>query len=326
MSKDKTQDTKKPINKKLAALQNSISNNTSREVQARGRRDDFEKAAQSPDAQRTRISIDLIDPNPYQPRIRFDPLKIEELARSIREIGQIQPIAVRIVNDGRYQLIAGERRLKAIKLCEKTEILATVFEVNDKVMAEMALAENIQREDLSDYEVALAIQKNEQFFKSKTKMAEHMNKPRTDVYKYLAFFKLPDWILSRLETNPFLFGRRIADPLATLINSAKYAANQEAYDEAIRISLTKLETDALTTTLFMADIERRVREINNPRRMNSEAIKSHYQVRGKKVGSFVSDAKGITIKIDQAVLSSELANEISELIAYKLSAKQISTT
>ncbi|WP_051300324.1 ParB/RepB/Spo0J family partition protein [Methylobacter luteus] len=317
-------DQQKPVNKRLAALQNSISGNTSRELQARNRQD-FEKAAQSPDAQKTNIPVDLIDPNPYQPRIRFDPLKIEELAKSIQEIGQIQPIAVRIMDDGRYQLIAGERRLKAVKLCEKPEILATVFEVNDKIMAEMALAENIQREDLSDYEVALAIQKNEQFFESKIKMAEHMNKARTDIYKYLAFFKLPDWILSRLENNPFLFGRRIADPLATLIISAKYAANKEAYDEAIRNSLTKLETDALTTTLFMADIERCVREISYPRRMSSEAVKSHYQVQGKKVGSFVSDVKGITIKIDQAALSDNLVNEISDFIANKLSAQKITT-
>lgn len=318
------QQKKKPINKKLAALQNSISGNTNRELQARNRHD-FEKAAQSPYAEKNNIPVDLIDPNPYQPRIRFDPLKIEDLAKSIREIGQIQPIAVRIMDDGRYQVIAGERRLKAVKLCEKSEILATVFEVNDKVMAEMALAENIQREDLSDYEVALAIQKNEQYFESKIKMAEHMNKARTDIYKYLAFFKLPDWILTRLENNPFLFSRRIADPLATLVSSAKYATNKDVYDEAIRNALTKLETDALTTTLFMADIERRVREISNPRRMSSEAVKSHYQVQGKKVGSFVSDVKGITIKIDQAALSGDLANEISEFIANKLSAQKITT-
>lgn len=99
------------------------------------------------------IAIDLIEPNPYQPRLEFDDEALMELAQSIRENGLIQPITVREVN-GHYQIIAGERRYRALRLNGALEVLANVMDADELQMAEMALVENIQRENLSAVEEA----------------------------------------------------------------------------------------------------------------------------------------------------------------------------
>lgn len=99
------------------------------------------------------ISIDLIEPNPYQPRLEFNDDALMDLAQSIRENGLIQPLTVREV-DGKYQIIAGERRFRAMKLNGAVEVPALVMDANEIQMAEMALVENIQRENLSAIEEA----------------------------------------------------------------------------------------------------------------------------------------------------------------------------
>jgi ParB family chromosome partitioning protein len=100
------------------------------------------------------ISISNIRPNPYQPRRVFDKLMLDELANSIKEFGIMQPISVRRINDEYYELIAGERRLRASKLAGLTEIPAIVIDVNDKDSAVIALVENLQRENLNYIEEA----------------------------------------------------------------------------------------------------------------------------------------------------------------------------
>ena len=99
------------------------------------------------------ISIDLVEPNPYQPRLEFNDDALMDLAQSIRENGLIQPLTVREV-DGKYQIIAGERRFRAMKLNGAVEVPALVMDANEIQMAEMALVENIQRENLSAIEEA----------------------------------------------------------------------------------------------------------------------------------------------------------------------------
>ena len=94
------------------------------------------------------IAIDLIEPNPYQPRLEFDQDALMDLAQSIRENGLIQPITVRKVND-KYQIIAGERRFRALRLNGAVEVPANIMDADEVQMAEMALVENIQRENLS---------------------------------------------------------------------------------------------------------------------------------------------------------------------------------
>ena len=102
------------------------------------------------------IPADLIEPNPFQPRMSFDQEALEELAESIRTLGLIQPITVRRKADGRYQIISGERRFRASRLAGMNMIPAYIRDTNDQGMLEMAIVENIQREDLDPIEVALS--------------------------------------------------------------------------------------------------------------------------------------------------------------------------
>ena len=99
------------------------------------------------------LAIDAIQANPFQPRLYFDPAQLEELASSIKEYGVLQPVIVRIV-DGNYQLVSGERRFRASKLANKETIPALLRQLSDREVAEMALIENLQREDLNYFEEA----------------------------------------------------------------------------------------------------------------------------------------------------------------------------
>ena len=139
-----------------------------------------------------RVPVDAIDPNPFQPRMSFDQAALDELAASIRNLGLIQPITVRKMTDGRYQIISGERRFKACRLCGMTTIPAYVREANDQGMLEMAIVENVQRENLDPIELALSYQRliDECRF-TQDQMAERLGKNRATVANTLRLLKLP---------------------------------------------------------------------------------------------------------------------------------------
>jgi len=119
----------------------------------------IDEAVLRPEASIRDIELDLIDANPFQPRSHFDEESLLELSESIRQLGLIQPITVRKVAENRYQLITGERRLRASKLAGLTRIAAYVRTADDQSMLELALVENIQREDLDPIEVAISYQR-----------------------------------------------------------------------------------------------------------------------------------------------------------------------
>ena len=106
-----------------------------------------------------RIPVDAVEPNPFQPRMSFDQTALEELAASIKTLGLIQPITVRRMMDGHYQIISGERRFRACRLAGMSSVPAYVRDANDQGMLEMALVENIQREDLDPIELAVSYQR-----------------------------------------------------------------------------------------------------------------------------------------------------------------------
>ncbi len=138
------------------------------------------------------IMLDDIDSNPYQPRTIFDKESLEELASSIREIGIIQPITVRKSIDGRYQLISGERRLRAARLTGLNRIPAYLREVEDQNVLEMALVENIQREDLDAIEIAISYQRLiEECNLTQESLSQRVGKKRATVANYLRLLKLP---------------------------------------------------------------------------------------------------------------------------------------
>ena len=138
------------------------------------------------------IELSKISPNPDQPRREFDPAALEELAASIRAIGIIQPITLRETSEGHYQIIAGERRYRASKLAGKDSIPAYIRTAEDDNVMEMALIENIQREDLNAIEIALTYQKLiEQYGLTQEQLSERVGKNRATIANYLRLLKLP---------------------------------------------------------------------------------------------------------------------------------------
>lgn len=137
------------------------------------------------------IEVEKIDLNPYQPRTHFDEDALKELSDSIQKLGVIQPITVRAV-DGRYQLISGERRLRAVKLAGLKTVPAFTRTTDDQGMLEMALVENIQREDLNAIEVAISYQRLiDECALTQESLADRVGKKRATITNYIRLLKLP---------------------------------------------------------------------------------------------------------------------------------------
>lgn len=140
----------------------------------------------------TRIPMDMVEANPFQPRMNFDRESLEELAESIKVLGLIQPITVRRSSSGGFQIISGERRFRACRMAGMTSIPAYVRETSDQGMLEMALVENIQRQDLDPVETALSYQRlMEECSLTQDQMADRVGKKRATVANTLRLLKLP---------------------------------------------------------------------------------------------------------------------------------------
>ncbi len=168
------------------------------------------------------VKMELISPNPNQPRREFDDDSLQELANSIRQIGIIQPITLRDMGDGTYTIIAGERRWRASQRAGLEKIPAYIRTVDDENMMEMALVENIQREDLNALEIALAYQHLiEQYGLTQERLSERVGKNRATVTNYLRLLKLPATIQMALKNRELDMGHARAllslnDPTAQL--------------------------------------------------------------------------------------------------------------
>ena len=153
------------------------------------------------------IALDQIDANPNQPRRDFDPTSLQELANSIAELGIVQPITLRKTAEGRYQIIAGERRWRAAQMAGLTAIPAYIRTIGDENIMEMALVENIQREDLNAIEIALAYAHLlEQEGMTQEKVAEKVGKSRVAVANYLRLLKLPAQVQMALQNHTIDMG------------------------------------------------------------------------------------------------------------------------
>ena len=153
------------------------------------------------------VEINMIEPNPNQPRREFDEDALQELATSIRELGIIQPITVRKQEGSKYQIIAGERRWRASQLAGLTTIPAYIVTVEDQNAMEMALVENIQREDLNAIEIALAYQHlAETTGMTQAKISERVGKSRAAVTNYMRLLKLPAQVQMALKNHEIEMG------------------------------------------------------------------------------------------------------------------------
>ena len=155
----------------------------------------------------TQIPINQIEPNPFQPRLHFNETELRELSGSIQEHGIIQPLTIRKTGQDKYQLISGERRLKASKLAGLTEVPAYVRLANDEQMLEMALVENIQREDLNPLEIAISFQRLLEECKIRQEDLSHkVGKDRSTISNYIRLLKLPGEIQVAVRDNLITMG------------------------------------------------------------------------------------------------------------------------
>ncbi|MCR5299700.1 MAG: ParB/RepB/Spo0J family partition protein [Erysipelotrichaceae bacterium] len=204
--------------------------------------DDLIEEIASGDRDKNILPISEIRPNPYQPRKNFDQDKLKELAESIREHGVFQPIIVRKAIDG-YELIAGERRLRASKLAGKEDIPAIVVEFSDQEMMEISLLENIQREDLNAVEEAAAYsQLIEKIGYTQEELAKHIGKSRTHITNMLRLLRLPDDIKEKVRSGKLSYGQA-----RTLLAAEDEEKMHELAERAVREGLSVRDLEKLVS-------------------------------------------------------------------------------
>jgi ParB family chromosome partitioning protein len=168
---------------------------------------DRDGASSTPTGAPLELAVDVVDRNPFQTRTQFDEAALEELATSIAATGVVQPILVRAIADGRYQLIAGERRLLASRKAGKATIPAIVRQASDGQAMEMTIIENLQRADLNPMEQARAFDRlSREFQMTQEQMAKRTGKDRASVANFLRLLRLPTEIQGKVESGALSFG------------------------------------------------------------------------------------------------------------------------
>jgi ParB family transcriptional regulator, chromosome partitioning protein len=204
------------------------------------------------------ISIAEIEANPWQPRTNFDKEALEELSKSIKEIGIIQPLTLRKIDENKYQIIAGERRFRASKLAGLDRVPAYIRESDDNNMLEMALIENIQREDLDAIEIAISYQRmiDECNYNQET-ISDKVGKKRSTVSNYIRLLKLPAIIQKAIREREISMGHARA-----IIN---------VQDPETQVMLYK---QIITYDFSVRKIEEIVRKLNNEEPADKEVPKA----------------------------------------------------
>ena len=195
-----------------------------------------------------KIDIQKIEANPYQPRTNFDQEALEELAASIKQLGIIQPITVREINHGKYQIISGERRYRASMIAGLSEIPAYIRHADDNNMLELALVENIQREDLDAIEVAISYQRLIDECKlTQENVSDRVGKKRSTIANYLRLLKLPAEVQLAIRKGQLSMGH------------ARALVNVEQSDRQLQLLQNIVENG-----LSVRQVEVAVRQMNNP--------------------------------------------------------------
>lgn len=235
------------------------------------------------------IELSRIQPNPDQPRREFDDESLEELAASIREIGIVQPISLRQLDNGAYQIIAGERRYRAALIAGLATVPAYIRTVEDEAVMEMALVENIQREDLNAIEIALSFKKlMEQYKLTQEQLSERVGKKRTTVANYLRLLKLPAEVQIGLRDRIIDMGHARA-----LLSVESAAVQLELYKAIVAEGLSVRKVEELARSMAQAPdsaVKRVAR--SSARRKEYNLLKNHLSdFFGTKV-QFTCDDKG----------------------------------
>ncbi|NEV93506.1 ParB/RepB/Spo0J family partition protein [Psychroflexus sp. YR1-1] len=187
------------------------------------------------------LSLEAIEVNPFQPRTSFSEEALKELASSIRELGVIQPITVRKLDFNKYQLVSGERRYRASKMLGLETIPSYIRIANDQESLEMALVENIQRQDLDPIEVALSYQRLiDEIDLTQEELSDRVGKNRSTIANYLRLLKLDPIIQTGMRDGFLSMGHGRA-----LINISSTSVQLEIYEQILKDKLSVRETEAL---------------------------------------------------------------------------------
>jgi ParB family chromosome partitioning protein len=193
------------------------------------------------------IPIDSIDPNPYQTRKRINELALEELAESIRASGVVQPVVLRPGANGRFQLVAGERRWHASRRAGKTTIPAVVRQISNEQAMEITIIENLQREDLNPVEQARAFERlSREFGLTQEQIAARTGKDRASIANFIRLLKLPEDVQNYLEVGALSFGH--GKVLLALAGFPEHMAR--AAREIIEKQLSVRQTEELVARLL----------------------------------------------------------------------------
>lgn len=205
------------------------------------------------------INISMIKSNPFQPRKYFDPVQLDELAKSIKEHGLIQPIIVRPVNNY-FELVAGERRLKALQIIGMEQIPAIIRHLSDREIAEIALIENLQREDLNYFEEAEGYRKlTHEFALTQEEIAKKVGKSQSTIANKLRLLKLPDIVKENLSTE--IITERHARALLKLpTTEAQMFILKEIYENELNVRDTDLLVDK-----YLEEIDKEERDKDEQR-------------------------------------------------------------
>ncbi|MDE6457783.1 MAG: ParB/RepB/Spo0J family partition protein [Muribaculum sp.] len=194
------------------------------------------------------IDLNYISPNPEQPRTSFDEEALDELAASIRELGIIQPLSLRKTGENSYQIIAGERRYRAAMRAGLTSVPAYIRPANDSELTEMALIENIQREDLNAIEIALTFKKLiDQYNLTQERLSERIGKKRATVANFLRLLKLPAEVQLGLRDKRVDMGHARA-----LLTINQPSLQLKLYNEIIKHGLSVRKVEELAKAYQLA--------------------------------------------------------------------------
>jgi len=197
------------------------------------------------------VAINEIEANPFQPRIHFDEDALNDLATSIKELGIIQPITLRKLSNNKYQIIAGERRFRAAKIAGLITIPAFVREAGDETMLEMALVENIQREDLDAIEIALSYQRLIDECKlTQETLSDKVGKKRSTISNYLRLLRLPAVIQKAIREQEITMGHARA-----LINIQEPETQIMVYRQVVKYDFSVRKTEEIVRKIGSDDGE-----------------------------------------------------------------------
>ena len=237
------------------------------------------------------IAISQISPNPEQPRSTFDEESLEELAASIREIGIIQPLTLRSVGGDSYQIISGERRFRAAKIAGLDSVPAYVRTANDSEMTEMALIENIQREDLNAIEIALTFKKLiDQYNLTQERLSERIGKKRATIANFLRLLKLPAEVQLGLRDKLIDMGHARA-----LLAVEKPSLQLKLYNEILKKGLSVRQVEALAKQYnekSEAEIAETEQSANRLTTKDYDILKKHLSATFHTPVKFSCDAAG----------------------------------